>query len=76
MKIHESHWYLVSASSGSTFQVVGSDRRVSLEDRASLPYTQAVLMESMRMASLVPAGLSHSVDQNLDFAGFTFPKVS
>jgi cytochrome P450 len=56
-------------------QVVGPDRRVSLDDRQALPYTQAVLMESMRMASLVPAGLAHSVDQDLHFAGYTFPKV-
>lgn len=55
---------------------MGPDRRVTLEDRANLPYTQAVLMESMRMASLVPGGLSHSVDQDLDFAGYTLPKVS
>ena len=56
-------------------QVVGTERKVSLDDRNNLPYTQAVLMESMRMASLVPNGLSHSVDEDLKFGGYTFPKV-
>ncbi len=57
-------------------QVVGTERKVSLDDRNKLPYTQAVLMESMRMASLVPNGLSHSVDEELKFGGYTFPKVN
>ena len=48
---------------------------MNLDDRVNLPYTQAVLMESMRMASLVPTGLAHSVSEEVQFAGYTLPKV-
>ena len=48
---------------------------MSLDDRADLPYTQAVLMESMRLASIVPSGLAHSTDRELNFGGYTFPEV-
>ncbi len=60
-------------------QVLGpkSNRRsVSLEDKASLPYTQAVLMESMRMASIVPNALPHEAVEDIELEDFVIPKGS
>lgn len=57
-------------------EVVGSGRRVTLEDRASLPYTNAVLMESMRMATIVPNALPHRALEDIEVNGYIIPKVS
>ena len=38
----------------------GHERLPGTADRADLAYTEAVLHESMRMASVVPIGLPHS----------------
>jgi cytochrome P450 len=54
--------------------VVGPDRPVSLDDKTKLPYTNAVLMESMRMATIVPMALPHTATEDIDFKGYTFPK--
>ena len=51
-------------------------RNVLLEDKASLPYTNAVLMESMRMATIVPNALPHSAMEDIEFNGYTIPKVN
>lgn len=54
--------------------VVGTSRPVSLDDRASLPYTNAFLMESMRMATIVPLALPHYASVDIDIGGYTIPK--
>ena len=53
--------------------VVG-DRKVSLDDKANLPYTNAVLMESMRIATIVPMALPHCATEDMEIAGFHVPK--
>ena len=50
-------------------------RNVSLEDKASLPYTNAVLMESMRLATIVPNALPHSAMEDIEYNGYIIPKV-
>nr|AKH03512.1 cytochrome P450 3075B1 [Paracyclopina nana] len=55
-------------------QVVGPDRKVSLEDRPNLPFTNAVLMEAMRIATITPMALPHSVAQDMEFGGYRIPK--
>ena len=40
--------------------VIGRDRLPSLADEKSMPYTQAVLMETLRRYTLVPLALFHS----------------
>lgn len=56
-------------------EVVGLQRRVGLEDKASLPYTNAVLMESMRMATIVPNALPHSATEEIQLNDYVIPKV-
>eukprot|EP00093_Oithona_nana_P007338 07338.XXX_25634_23310_1 [CDS] Oithona nana genome sequencing. len=55
-------------------RVVGEGRNVSLEDKADLPYTNAVLMESMRMATIVPNALPHSASEDIEYNGYIIPK--
>nr|AKH03513.1 cytochrome P450 3075B2 [Paracyclopina nana] len=57
-------------------EVVGVGNQVSLEDRALLPYTNAVLMESMRMATIVPSALPHAATEDIQLNGYVIPKDS
>ena len=57
-------------------EVVGPNRRVTLQDKASLPYTNAVLTESLRMATIVPYALPHSATNDIALNGYKIPKVN
>ncbi|XP_042884301.1 cytochrome P450 2L1-like [Penaeus japonicus] len=48
----------------------------TLEDKARLPYTEAVIHEVLRMSSLVPGGVQHCASKDTQFAGYTIPKGS
>ncbi|CAH2292083.1 cytochrome P450 2G1-like [Pelobates cultripes] len=54
--------------------VLGSEKCPSLEDRVHLPYTDAVLHEVQRFASIVPNGLPHEALTDISFKGYTIPK--
>ncbi|CAG0902836.1 unnamed protein product [Darwinula stevensoni] len=54
--------------------VVGRDRLPSLDDRHRMPYTEAFIMETHRLASLVPYALPHEAIEDAEVAGFLIPK--
>ncbi|XP_077314740.1 cytochrome P450 2F3-like [Lithobates pipiens] len=54
--------------------VIGMEKCPSLENRVSLPYTDAVIHEAQRYASVVPNGLPHAALQDIKFRGYTIPK--
>uniref|UniRef100_A0A8C5WLH5 Cytochrome P450 n=1 Tax=Leptobrachium leishanense TaxID=445787 RepID=A0A8C5WLH5_9ANUR len=54
--------------------VLGSEKCPSLEDRVRLPYTDAVLHEVQRFASIVPNGLPHAALTDISFKGYTIPE--
>ncbi|KAA0186696.1 Cytochrome P450 CYP3213A, partial [Hyalella azteca] len=55
-------------------EVVPRTRLPSLDDRNKLQYVDAVLLEVMRMSSLVPFGLLHSTTADVTFEGYDIPK--
>ncbi|XP_061108922.1 cytochrome P450 2U1-like [Conger conger] len=54
--------------------VVGLDRPPSLEDKASLPFTEATIMEVQRMTAVVPLAVPHMASKTTVFRDYTIPK--
>ena len=47
-----------------------------MEDRKSLPFTDAVIHEVQRFLDIVPFSLPHYALTDISFRGYTIPKVS
>ncbi|KAK7791198.1 hypothetical protein R5R35_009364 [Gryllus longicercus] len=56
--------------------VVGRSRLPHLDDRVSLPYTEATLRETMRRATLTPISIPHRATEDTHFMGYDVPKDS
>ncbi|NXW57902.1 CP2G1 protein, partial [Eurystomus gularis] len=56
-------------------RVVGLNRPPAIEDRAHMPYTEAVLHEVQRCADLLPMNVPHRTTRPVRFRGYTIPEV-
>ncbi|KDN46850.1 hypothetical protein RSAG8_03927, partial [Rhizoctonia solani AG-8 WAC10335] len=56
--------------------VIGRERIPSLQDRSSLPYTDALVQEVMRMCPPFPLGIFHLATEDIEFQGYRIPKGS
>ncbi|KAM7368360.1 hypothetical protein PAMP_014583 [Pampus punctatissimus] len=54
-------------------RVIG-DRQVQVEDRKNLPFTDAVIHETQRLANIVPMALPHRTSQDITFQGHFIKK--
>ncbi|XP_076439359.1 cytochrome P450 2B1-like [Babylonia areolata] len=55
-------------------RVVGPDRKPALSDRPCCGYTEACVLESLRMGAVQPLGLDHLVTQDVELRGCLIPK--
>ncbi|XP_064648389.1 cytochrome P450 2J4-like [Lineus longissimus] len=56
---------------------IGKDRLPTMKDKLLLPYTEAVLMEIQRKATILTFGVLHSNnEQDITIGGYTIPKAS
>uniref|UniRef100_A0A3B4H4J6 Uncharacterized protein n=1 Tax=Pundamilia nyererei TaxID=303518 RepID=A0A3B4H4J6_9CICH len=55
---------------------IGESRQPSMEDRANLPYTDAVIHEVQRIGNIAPLGVPHVTNRDVELGGYSVPKVS
>ncbi|XP_076469028.1 cytochrome P450 2J4-like [Babylonia areolata] len=53
---------------------VGQDRKPSLSDRRACSYTEAFVLETLRLVSVVPLGFDHYVNDDVEIKGYRIPK--
>jgi cytochrome P450 len=53
---------------------IGNDRLIEMSDRVDLPYTCAVMNETLRVANLLPLNLPHKTLKDVKINGFSIPK--
>ncbi|KIK96738.1 hypothetical protein PAXRUDRAFT_10627 [Paxillus rubicundulus Ve08.2h10] len=79
------HWFLLAMLQHPEVQqraqaeidaVVGTNRLPEFDDRASLPYVEAVLRETLRMYPVAPLGLPHATTIDDVYEGLFIPKGS
>ena len=56
--------------------VVPKDRLPSLQDRSKLVYTEAVMCEVFRWATILPFAVIHEISETFDYQDYTFPAKS
>ncbi|KAL6467707.1 hypothetical protein MHYP_G00233840 [Metynnis hypsauchen] len=54
--------------------VIGQERSPTMDDRKSLPFTDAVIHEVQRYMDLVPLNVPHYALRDITFRGYTIPK--
>ncbi|XP_036409836.1 cytochrome P450 2J6-like [Megalops cyprinoides] len=55
-------------------RVIGPSRPPSMTDRASMPYTNAVVHEVQRKGNILPLGVPHMADRDTSLGGYFIPK--
>nr|KAG5687492.1 hypothetical protein BaRGS_017084 [Batillaria attramentaria] len=55
-------------------EVIGDDRRPTMQDRPEMTYLEATTMEVLRIVNIVPLSLPHETACAAGFAGYTIPK--
>ncbi|KAH9489492.1 Cytochrome P450 2C3 [Bulinus truncatus] len=55
---------------------IGTDQSPTIQDRSKLTYLNAAILETQRLASLVPLAFPHTCPRDVTVRGYTIPKGS
>lgn len=55
-------------------KVIGSDRIITIEDKNNLPYINAIIQETLRIANLLLQNILHKTTKEVSINGFKIPK--
>lgn len=56
--------------------VIGSERLITYDDRASLPYIEALYRETLRWRPVAPLSVAHATTSDDIYKGYYIPKGS
>ncbi len=56
------------------YHIIGYHRPPSMKDKSSLPYTESCVLETQRMADIIPLGVPHATTEDIKFRGYDIPK--
>lgn len=56
-------------------RVIGQNRVPTMDDRKSLPFTDAVIHEVQRYLDIIPLNVPHYATHDISFRGYIIPKV-
>ncbi|KAH9489487.1 Cytochrome P450 2C3 [Bulinus truncatus] len=57
-------------------EIIGADRSPTIQDRPKLTYLNAAIMETQRLASILPQSFPHTCTRDVSVRGYTIPKGS
>ena len=61
--------YLLGQLNKHLFNLTGFDRQIEYKDRLSMPYTEAFLLEVLRIANIASTALPHVYEKDITVAG-------
>ncbi len=64
----------IQATLQKEIDTVVGDQNISLDHKSRMPFTEAVILETMRMSSFAPIGLLHQLLDDLEIENYKFPK--
>ncbi len=75
IRIAMTFWYISEQMQREIDRVIGQNRIPTMDDRKSLPFTDAVIHEVQRYLDIVPLNVPHYATHDISFRGYIIPKV-
>lgn len=72
---HKSNVFVPEKMQQEIDAVIGKERCPNMEDRKSLPFTDAAIHEIQRYLDITPFSVPHYALKDISFRGYTIPKV-
>ncbi|XP_021957315.1 methyl farnesoate epoxidase [Folsomia candida] len=54
--------------------ITGNTRAITVSDRPNMPYTEALIAETLRFSTITPQGVQHKAMKDQEYKGYLIPK--